>query len=116
MEISRRGLQAGEHGRGNSEAPGLWEPITCFSSLEPAHSNSSELRNLTGLRAVPFRHGWDGDARETQRVLDVYDVIAIPTAAGVFIRWGVSMPMSVGTQRAASTSRKTWTLRAMQAS
>ena len=49
----------------------------------------------------------------------VYNVIAIPAAAGVFIRWGVNLPMSVGgnrdesfhdhccTQRAASPSRKT---------
>jgi hypothetical protein len=46
----------------------------------------------------------------------------------MFIRWGVNLPMSVGaiatnlstiivgTQRAASLSRKTWTLQAMQAS
>ena len=53
----------------------------------------------------------------------VYNV-AIPAAAGMFIRWGVNLPMSVGaivydhcgTQRTASPSRKTWTFRAMQAS
>jgi len=26
----------------------------------------------------------------------VYNVIAIPAAAGMFIRWGVNLPMSVG--------------------
>jgi len=29
----------------------------------------------------------------------VYDVIAIPAAAGMFIRWKVNLPTSVGTRR-----------------
>jgi hypothetical protein len=48
----------------NREAQALSEPITYFIS------NSSELRNISGVRPVPLRHGCNGDARETRRVLD----------------------------------------------
>jgi hypothetical protein len=50
-----------------------------------------------GYEANFSSFGYFGVFRGNRRPgLPVYNLIAIPAAAGVFIRWGLELPMSVG--------------------